>query len=373
MDSQRIPELDGIRGFAILLVVIAHYFVIAIYPQPGSFLAYVQLLLINAGSGVDLFFVLSGFLIGGILFDNRESDNYFRTFYARRFFRIFPLYYLFIGIFITAVALGAQHLEVQGNQLFSDPLPLWSYLLYLQNFAAAAVGTFGCAFLSATWSLAIEEHFYLLAPLAMRRTRSAAVVLLLAVIVLAYIARIALTSYQHWQLSAYVVSVCRFDALAIGVLAALALRVTKIRTALERGRRVLYVLWLAGGVVIVLMSVRRVTTTSLEMVYYGYDVFAAFYCLAILLAVVHPSGPLAAVCRFRPLRELGTLAYCVYLLHIPVNALCHSLIQHRAPWIGNGADALVSLLAFVLTVSIARVSWLYFEWPLLRMGRRFTY
>ena len=88
--SGRIPELDGIRGIAIRMVLIAHFFLVV--SRPGSGLAYALVPLRLDWSGVDLFFVLSGFLIGGILLDARESSNYFRVFYTRRFFRIVPIY-----------------------------------------------------------------------------------------------------------------------------------------------------------------------------------------------------------------------------------------------------------------------------------------
>src|ERR1700675_5176478 len=101
---KRIPELDGIRGMAIAMVIVWHYFsapAIANGFPEGSALAYLQAACRLAWSGVDLFFVLSGFLIGGILLDSRDSPNYFRTFYTRRFFRIVPLYaIIFVGSFL---------------------------------------------------------------------------------------------------------------------------------------------------------------------------------------------------------------------------------------------------------------------------------
>ncbi|MFN7140591.1 MAG: acyltransferase family protein, partial [Limisphaerales bacterium] len=92
-NPSRIPELDGIRGIAILLVVLAHYFVLPVGPgfAAANFLGTFFGL---AWSGVDLFFVLSGFLIGGILLDAKASNNFFKVFYTRRVCRIFPLYFL---------------------------------------------------------------------------------------------------------------------------------------------------------------------------------------------------------------------------------------------------------------------------------------
>src|SRR5580700_8324906 len=99
----RILELDGLRGIAILIVMVGHYFAV---PGAGitSFLDGYWFRL--GWTGVDLFFVISGFLIGGILLDVRDSPRYFKTFYIRRFFRIIPLYYAWIGIYVLLVTMG---------------------------------------------------------------------------------------------------------------------------------------------------------------------------------------------------------------------------------------------------------------------------
>src|SRR5712691_12887503 len=97
--SGRIPELDGIRGLAILLVLIAHYIHAGVTAQPGSWQAYLLATLRLSFAGVDLFFVLSGFLIGGILWDAKNASNYYSTFYWRRTHRIFPLYFLWLGLY----------------------------------------------------------------------------------------------------------------------------------------------------------------------------------------------------------------------------------------------------------------------------------
>jgi peptidoglycan/LPS O-acetylase OafA/YrhL len=130
----RIPELDGLRGFAILSVVSIHYFY-----DPGAklprLLHYFQNLFALGWTGVDLFFVLSGFLIGGILLEARTSSNYFKTFYARRFFRIIPVYYLWIVCFIVLVVVGGpfSQLDTQSGQLPSINWEIWVHFLFLQN------------------------------------------------------------------------------------------------------------------------------------------------------------------------------------------------------------------------------------------------
>jgi peptidoglycan/LPS O-acetylase OafA/YrhL len=164
--ARHIPVLDSIRGVAIIMVMIAHFFqgaeasIISDYPLFGPVflkIAYIGL------SGVDLFFILSGFLITGILIETKNSRNYFRVFYIRRFLRIFPLYYLvlFISFFIfIKIYPDPSFREVERNQIF-----LWSYLSNLAStvnnidWNAGKYIAFGHF-----WSLCVEEHFYMIWP-----------------------------------------------------------------------------------------------------------------------------------------------------------------------------------------------------------------
>src|SRR5260221_1555634 len=133
-DNPRIPELDGIRGIAIGMVVVYHYFLTTLATTPGSTMAYFQAAGRLAWTGVDLLFVLSGFLIGGILIDARESSNYFKVFYARRFFRILPIYVVWfccVQLMILAIRLGHA---TEWGWFLKDRLPTFSYFLFLQNF-----------------------------------------------------------------------------------------------------------------------------------------------------------------------------------------------------------------------------------------------
>src|SRR5208337_4752254 len=131
--SKRIPELDGLRGLAILLVILCHYFSGDQSAGFGFFAHYFLRALAFGWSGVDLFFVLSGFLIGGILLESRNSPSYFRTFYLRRIHRIVPIYYCWILIYLLgfgAVYFFKPNTGVQAEDLRSLPL----YFVFLQNF-----------------------------------------------------------------------------------------------------------------------------------------------------------------------------------------------------------------------------------------------
>ena len=155
---RRIPQLDGLRGAAIALVLLFHFVLSIQTPWPA-----VNRFLLFGWSGVDLFFVLSGFLIGGILLDNRSSDSYFTAFYARRFFRIVPIDFAVLALYGLVWSLGAG---TRTSQIYyvGPPMSWYSYVTFTNNFWIALHNSMKI-FLPPSWSLAIEEQFYLTLPL----------------------------------------------------------------------------------------------------------------------------------------------------------------------------------------------------------------
>ncbi len=160
-------HLMGLRGIACLMVICYH-FGPHIVRDAGSQFQFLHDIPPLWFEGVDLFLVLSGFLISGILVSERGSLRYFQTFYIRRAFRIFPLYYVVFLSYCAATAyFGAS--AVQLGRLFEDPLPIWPYAIYVQNFAMASANSFGAIWMAGTWSLAVEEQFYLTLPAIVHR------------------------------------------------------------------------------------------------------------------------------------------------------------------------------------------------------------
>lgn len=157
ISEKRIPELDGVRGIAILLVLLWHFTGMLVDPSQGDVQYLAWRYLIFGRTGVDLFFVLSGFLIIGILVDNRDSPNYLTTFYARRALRILPPYLILVG----ACWLLFKVLNARAEAYFGRELPLWSLLTFTQNWVMASTNSYGATLSGGTWSLAIEEQFYL--------------------------------------------------------------------------------------------------------------------------------------------------------------------------------------------------------------------
>src|SRR5271169_5821010 len=209
--KNKIPQLDAVRGLAILVVLL--------HNSPFRFPSAPLRFLVGCGwMGVDLFFVLSGFLITGILLDTKPSKDYFRNFYARRCLRIWPLYYSVL-LFMFVIVPLVRPQDAAG--IFHKSSPWWSYLFFFQNFLVAfptsSVGPLGVS-----WSLAVEELFYLVWPLFVRYfsnsrpQRVAWAILLFSPVLRLYF------SWHNWQI--YSNPFCRLDGMMAGALLALLVR-----------------------------------------------------------------------------------------------------------------------------------------------------
>jgi len=209
------PALDGLGGIAIILVLFHHFTILRPPTEIDRWIANVPLV---GWCGVDLFFVLSGFLITGILIDARGSDRYFSSFCTRRTLRIFPLYYLVV--FVSLVVLPrfpAWHDLLAGGQ----PSEQWPYWLYLTNFAVASHDAFQHGVLDIAWSLAIEEQFYVVWAVVVWLCPPRLLgVLCTAVVLMAPAARIMALAEGARPIDVYVLTLYRADALAVGGLLA---------------------------------------------------------------------------------------------------------------------------------------------------------
>lgn len=311
-------------------------------------------------SGVDLFFVLSGFLICGILLDNRESPVYFRVFYLRRFCRIMPLYLAFVVSFLIL----RQFVTMAA--LFVEQTPAWSYPFFLQNFFMGTLGESGGMWLGISWSLAIEEHFYLILPaLVWLLPRRWLIPLFVGGIILSP----ALRAIDSTGIRAYVWTPMRLDGLAAGALLAVLMRRADFTAWLERRKR------LVGAA---LVAMACATAVSLVFPFLGngknHSWFTALYCLLLMSALTDAVTPLSRVLKSRLFVWFGTLSYGLYLIHQPVNYALHWLVAGKAaPTISSLTDAAMTFLAICTTLALAWASFRFFESPVLRWGHGFKY
>lgn len=355
--SERSLALDCLRGVAIILVIIWH-----VLPQPfgikTSTLSYFNAI---SWSGVDLFFVLSGFLIGGILIDNKLANNFFFVFYARRFTRIIPLYMIVLILFaLQSIIMSRSFPEIS------------LYLLFLQNFYVAWSGDFGSPLLSVTWSLAVEEQFYLIAPLLVRFiSRERLPIALISCIVLAPIARLVVWQvfpYENAWLMAYVLLPCRMDALGLGFLCAWAIRDPKWRIIIYS--LPLNTLSVVGATIVLLMTYIWINTV---MNYY-FSLFA-FSTLAITFACIITNVSNKKIysnifVRFTSC--CGIWAYSLYLFHSPIILLMHKIIPLKEYPELLRCLLYISILIPILA-ALSWASWKFIETPFIRIGHKIRY
>jgi len=364
-DKGRVAELDGIRGIAILLVLVLHYIPCEITPPPlfrWLFLTW---------SGVNLFFVLSGFLIGGILLDHRDAPNYFSVFYRRRICRILPIYVLWLVLYLVVRMLPLPIGSVR-EWLFAGDFPFWSYATFTQNFLQEKYAAWGPNWLAITWSLAVEEQFYLLLPLIVRFTPVRRLPLVMApLIVAAPFARALLASGPAFDNPrGHALLICQADALLLGVLCAWFVRQPNGEERVARAAPLLRILPLAcGGFAVLTAYVPPALRTRVIME----SLLAVAYASLILLAVYVPRSPFGRLARVTWLRKLGIIAYGTYLIHQAVSGLVFGFARRHPPYILGGSDVLLVIASLAITIAVAAISWRWFEKPIVDFGRRWRY
>jgi peptidoglycan/LPS O-acetylase OafA/YrhL len=314
-------------------------------------------------SGVDLFFVLSGFLIGGILIDAKDARNYFQPFYIRRSFRILPVY-----VVLCALGIWAATASPAAELIVGKPMPIYLYATFTQNLWLAHHSW--DKLLGQTWSLAIEEQFYLTLPLVIRfvpRRGLPATIAGLALSCAAMRAGLYLHYGSGWEQAAYVLPFCRGDSLLLGVLTALAVRAPRIRQFLLGHAWILLaaLLFFADGVAV---FTARAWTLDRPMSTFGYTWLACFYATLLLLAVLRTSGWVARLLSARPLRFLGNRAYCLYLVHMATFNLSVRLMNTKTN--GSAWSWSAALLGLVLALALSEISWRLLESKMIAMGHR---
>jgi peptidoglycan/LPS O-acetylase OafA/YrhL len=320
--------------------------------------------------GVDLFFVLSGFLITGILYDSKKKAAYFRNFYARRVLRIFPLYYavLFIGLIIVPHIAEVPRL----GTAVAHQVWLWSYCA---NVWLAISGNWeALPIYSHFWSLAVEEHFYFVWPLIVyfldgRRLKLAAI----AIAVGATLLRIGMVACGANELSIYTLTPGRLDALALGGLMAI---VAREEGGISRLTRLIVRAFVVGSIFIIASFIftRMVPAWRLALHEIRQTAFAIAFCAVLMSAL---AGPLLIrrVFESQIMVFFGKYSYGLYVFHF---LLAYYLIHYRtedivARWVGSHTLAVFLQAAFGigLSVVVSLLSYHSFEKHFLKLKARF--
>src|SRR5262249_12147698 len=354
-----LPGLDGVRGLAILLVMAVHFIGDA---APRSF---GERLVVKSASygvlGVDLFFVLSGFLITGLLLDAKSTPHYFRNFYARRTLRIFPLYYLVLTLVFVVLPPLTEFTpaleEAQNRQAW-----LWTYTA---NFYIAAQSSWALTYVSHFWSLAIEEHFYLLWPLVvflLRRETLARTCI--AVIAAGLALRIALSLAGVSELSISVLTPCRVDTLCVGALLAALVRREGAGQSLVWGSGPAALA--LGGAIVAVSAWCAIAKIGLPVLHQVRgSLYALFFGALALISLQPGANLLAKAFQGRLLRFFGKYSYGLYVYH---GLLTWYVLEQRVrerldPLLGNHslAIAATAVLGIGASLLIAVLSYELFE------------
>jgi peptidoglycan/LPS O-acetylase OafA/YrhL len=361
--------LDGVRGVAILMVLCVHF----IGDAPArTALERGLVKLANYGVwGVDLFFVLSGFLITGLLHDSKGSSLYFRNFYVRRTLRIFPLYYGVLAVlFLVIPALPAPYPAGLAESAHHQAW-LW---LYSSNVYLAVHRAWVLPYVGHFWSLAVEEQFYLVWPLVVLSFgRRSLLGVCVVVTILALGLRIALSFAGAGEMALLVLTPCRFDALCVGGFLALAVREVGLARVARPAKWSLVPLL---GLVLAASgwNATRGTLTDVVLPVRGTLIALTFGSLLITSLAAGNGTVLSRLLRGRVMCFLGTRSYGLYVYHgiiaygmgehpATVAALGARIGSGAAMLVGAGAGAGVSLL-------VATVSYELFEKPFLRLKNR---
>lgn len=364
----RIAELDGFRGIAVGMVLIWHFLGAIIDPQLGSWTKIIYHLSILGRTGVDLFFVLSGFLITGIILDRQKpSGPFLLSFYTRRLLRIAPSYLLLVLIFWSIVNWGVN------NEAFNAETPLWHHLTFTQNWWMAAKERWGPGAISVTWSVAIEEQFYVVFPLLVLLTPHKRLPLVLALVACM---SIAFRAFAYFHLGStytmYVHTISRLDGLAAGALVAWLWRHPKfepwIRNNAAKKRQWLQILYWGIPLLIVALA----TNLAWNMAAWGHTYLTLLYAALLVHILSEVDTRKLAWLRHSLLVRLGAISYSVYLFH-PLILASVFLAFKRPERISNLPDLALASLALALTLAWCSLSLRFLERPLTQAGRKLTY
>jgi len=370
LSARRFPAADGIRGLAILAVVL-HNSEFVERNGTGILVKLTGAITATGWIGVQLFFVLSGFLITGILVDALGSPGYFRNFYIRRTLRIFPLYY---AVLIFAL-LVFPHLANVPEWTAIARKNQWWYWSYLSNWG----GVLGHSIPGFThfWSLAVEEQFYLVWPvLVLALSRRGIIGLCTVMIATGPVIRLGLHLAGLPPQAGYELTVARWDALAAGALLAVLLRDAPLQATLARwiGRMTVAS---TGALVVLVLYERGFHFDDLVVQVVGQSLVAFLSAALVYGCVTPPAGAALRVQRLMSvawLRFFGKYSYAMYVFHFPIQ---HVLALNVVDALNAGDPnvrflKLMAYLACVVALSTAAamISWRILEKPFLDLKDR---
>lgn len=372
--NERVRELDGVRGISIIVVVAFHLLKRADYFTNNETLHFLTSLSSIGWVGVDIFFVLSGFLITSILLKTKGEKNYFKNFYVRRSLRIFPLYFVFIAVIISLL----PTLDPDFAPQISRALPF--LLLYQQNWLILISKVPLTTYLAVTWSLAIEEQFYLIWPAVVYFTKKETLIKIsIGVIAASILARaLGLVFWEDMsQVSTffYYNTFTRFEQLIFGGLLAVAFTqpvwVQRLKSISVPA------FWIAFAAFLTLCFTAYPHMVPLDentwLVFGGYTLAAIFSAALVTILMTYPETSMfRRLFQLKPLIFFGKYSYSIYLLHVPIILILLDVLW-RTQLRGWPMYLVYIALTYVITVIGALLTWNLLEKHMLNLKKYFEY
>jgi peptidoglycan/LPS O-acetylase OafA/YrhL len=369
------PRLDGLRGVAIILVMFYHL----VFFQPACRVDHLFHRFTQYGwTGVDLFFILSGFLITGILLDAKGAPNYFRNFYVRRCLRILPLYYAFVLGLIFLYPLAGAHFRAERDVLVANQTWLWTHTV---NWLVAKTGDFVSKTTLGTggfWSLAIEEQYYLIWPaVVLLLSRRALLQTCVGLALFSIVARFVMALMGFSWAAIYSATFARFDPLAIGGVLAI---VARSPGTLRQMRRYA---WVAAGLALAGLAVidqtQKVRFLPLLVLASQLALLPILWGSSLVLVqTAAPSSFMGALIETPLLRTFGKYSYSLYLFHGHLIILPYGMgYQIKDEWVPKvfgsvlPAQLLFIVISFSICLGLSWLSWHCFENQFLKLKRFF--
>lgn len=366
---ERNPQIDGLRAIAIILVISFHYINNQLVGVPHPFAKFLYFSTSFGWAGVDLFFVLSGFLIGSILIKNQEKGDFFKTFYLRRFVRIIPNYFLLIFFFLIIINLPLLKDDyfLSGNRV----IPIWSYFLMVHNLFMASLHNMGNTAMSVTWSIGIEEQFYLLFPLFIYFIKPKFIpAFLVFVVLLANLFRLItpILPGENFSIPAYVLLPCRMDAISFGILIAWMNLKLDFKILNNNHLNSLYFL------IFLIVSI-----CGYLMVKFGdigpirNSLFALVFSSILVISLARPNSYFGQILGSKILVWIGRISYSLYLFHYIILGVFVVIGQNYFPDLFGLKGFIISIIAISFSVLFSWLIFKYFETPFVKFGKKFVY
>jgi peptidoglycan/LPS O-acetylase OafA/YrhL len=373
LKGNHVKFLDGVRGFAVSFVLLYHFFPKTLSVQfDSNFFFLWDSLWLMGWSGVDLFFVLSGFLITGILYKSKGKPNYFKNFYIRRILRIFPIYYLLLFVFLLAIPL------IKGTGVSSDSIYYW---LYISNFDTEFKIPIH-PILVVAWSLSIEEQYYLFYPAMVYFLNYKRWVIALAILILISVSLRFVAHYYGFFIprQMYHFTLAHFDGIALGGLIRLLLFQYKKYHLFFKWYLRLLPVFIIIGISIALYCSKLVLNNYSEsgnishisyrpeMYLFGYFFNSLCYG-GIILWCVFREDYLYKIFNNNILTTIGKYSYAMYLFQY--------IAKHSFDFINNyiniKSDIISGIIVFIICFLMAKLSWIFFEGPINNLKDKFTH